>query len=39
MQGIVSITGNGGDIELSSITISSGQTITMTTFVITDGNS
>jgi len=38
MQGTVSITSGGGDIEIPSLTISSGETITVSTFNITDGN-
>lgn len=39
MQGTVGVTGDGTDIELDNTSIASGQTITISTFTITDGNS
>lgn len=38
MQGSVSGTGGGGDMELNNTSISTGQTITVDTFTLTDGN-
>ena len=38
MQGSITATGGGGDMELNNISISSGQTITVDTFTLTDGN-
>ena len=38
MQGTITATGGGGDIELSSASISAGQSITITSDTITDGN-
>lgn len=38
MQGSVTATSGGGDIELDNITIASAQTVTITTFTLTDGN-
>lgn len=37
-QGTVTATGGGGDMTLDSISITSGQSITITGFTITDGN-
>jgi hypothetical protein len=39
MQGTVTATGNGGDLTLDNVTISGGQTVTITGFTWTDGNS
>ena len=39
IQGTVSATGGGGDLTLSSASISPGQTVTITQFDLTDGNS
>jgi hypothetical protein len=39
MQGTVTATGNGGDLTLDNVTISGGQTVTITGFSWTDGNS
>ncbi len=38
MQGSVTATSGGGDIELDNTSISSGQTVTITTFTMTAGN-
>jgi hypothetical protein len=38
MQGSVTITGGGGDLTLDSVSITSGQSITITSFSLTDGN-
>ena len=38
MQGTVTATGGGGDMTLDNISIAPGQTVTVTTFNITDGN-
>lgn len=37
-QGTVTATSGGGDLELDDITIEAGQTVTVTTFTLTDGN-
>ena len=37
-QGSVSNTGDGGDMTLDNNVVGSGQTITITTFTLTDGN-
>jgi hypothetical protein len=39
MQGTVTATGNGGDLTLNSITITGGQTISITGFTLNAGNS
>jgi hypothetical protein len=38
MQGSITGTGGGGDMELDNVNIAAGQTITVTQFDITDGN-
>ena len=38
MQGTVTATGDGGDMELDNVSIASGQQVTITTFTLTDGN-
>lgn len=38
MQGTVTGTGGGGDMELDNPSIASGQQVTVTTFTLTDGN-
>lgn len=38
IQGSVTATGGGGDMELDNTSISAGQTITVSTFTLTDGN-
>jgi len=38
IQGTVSMSGGGGDMILDNTSIASGQTITITTFTLTDGN-
>ncbi len=38
MQGTVTATSGGGDIELDNISIATGQQVTITGFTITDGN-
>lgn len=38
MQGSITATSGGGDIELDNVSITSGQTITINTFTLTDAN-
>jgi hypothetical protein len=38
LQGSVTATSGGGDIELDNTSINSGQTVSITTFTLTDGN-
>jgi len=38
LQGSVTATGGGGDLELSSVSISAAQAVTITGFTLTDGN-
>lgn len=38
LQGTVSGTGGGGDMELNNTSIATGQQVTITTFALTDGN-
>lgn len=38
IQGTVTATGGGGDMTLDNTSIANGQTITVTTFTLTDGN-
>lgn len=38
MQGTVTATGGGGDMELDNTSIAAGQTVTITTFTLTDAN-
>jgi hypothetical protein len=38
IQGNVTATGGGGDLQLDSTSITAGQTVTITTFTLTDGN-
>lgn len=38
LQGSVTATGGGGDLELSSTSISAAQAVTITAFTLTDGN-
>lgn len=38
MQGSVTATSGGGDIELDNVTIAVSQTVTITTFTLTDAN-
>jgi hypothetical protein len=38
LQGSVTATGGGGDLELSSVSISALQSVTVTGFTLTDGN-
>jgi hypothetical protein len=38
MQGSITATSGGGDMELDNVTIASGQSITVNTFTLTDGN-
>ena len=38
IQGNVTATGGGGDMTLDNASIASGQTITVTSFTVTDGN-
>ncbi len=39
MQGTVTVTGGGGDMEIDNTSINSGQQVTITTFTLTDANS
>ena len=38
LQGSVSATGGGGDLELNNVVLAVGQTVTITSFTLTDGN-
>mgnify|MGYP000992978288 FL=1 len=38
MQGSVTATGGGGDLQLDNVSIANGQTVTISTFSITDAN-
>lgn len=38
MQGSVTATGGGGDLTLDNVVVAVGQVVTITNFVITDGN-
>lgn len=38
MQGTITATGGGGDMEVSSTGFTAGQSFTITTFTLTDGN-
>jgi hypothetical protein len=38
MQGTVTATGGGGDMEVDNTSFASGQSFTVTTFTLTDGN-
>lgn len=38
IQGTITATGGGGDMELDNTSINSGQTVTITSFTLTDGN-
>lgn len=38
MQGTVTITGGGGDLEVDNVSFASGQSFTVTAFTLTDGN-
>ncbi|MAI22983.1 MAG: hypothetical protein CL828_02910 [Crocinitomicaceae bacterium] len=38
LQGTVTVTGSGGDMTLDNVSITSGQTITITSFTFTAGN-
>jgi hypothetical protein len=38
LQGTVTATGGGGDLTLDSTSITSGQTVTITSFTLTEGN-
>lgn len=38
MQGTCTNTGGGGDLELQNVIINAGQQVTITSFVLTDGN-
>lgn len=37
-QGSVTATGGGGDMEVDNVVLAAGQTFTVTTFTLTDGN-
>lgn len=39
MQGTITATGGGGDMTLDNTSLASGQSFTITTFSLTDGNS
>lgn len=39
IQGTITATGGGGDMTLDNTNIASGQTVTITTFTLTDANS
>jgi hypothetical protein len=39
IQGSITATGGGGDMTLDNVSIATGQTITITTFTLTDANS
>jgi hypothetical protein len=38
LQGTVTATGGGGDLTLDNTSIAAGQTVTITSFTLTDGN-
>ncbi len=38
LQGTVTATGGGGDLTLNNTSIAAGQTVTITSFTLTDGN-
>lgn len=38
LQGTVTVTGGGGDLTLDNTSISSGQSVTISSFSLTDGN-
>lgn len=38
IQGTVTATGGGGDMELDNVSVNSGQKVTITTFTLTAGN-
>lgn len=38
LQGSVTATSGGGDLELNNTSIATGQTVTITSFTLTDGN-
>lgn len=38
IQGTVTATGGGGDLTLDNVSIASAQTVTITSFTLTDGN-
>jgi len=38
MEGTITATSGGGDMELDNTSIATGQTVTITTFTLTDGN-
>ena len=38
MQGTVTATGGGGDLQLDNTSITSGQSVSISTFTLTDGN-
>jgi hypothetical protein len=38
MQGTITVTSGGGDMELDNTSINTGQTVTVTTFTLTAGN-
>ena len=38
MQGTITVTGGGGDMTIDNPVLADGQTVTVTTFTITDGN-
>lgn len=38
IQGTVTVTGGGGDLTLDSVSITAAQSVTITSFTLTDGN-
>lgn len=38
LQGTVTATGGGGDLTLDNVSIAAGQSVTITSFTLTDGN-
>jgi hypothetical protein len=38
IQGSVTVTGGGGDLTLDNTSLATGQSVTITTFTLTDGN-
>lgn len=38
MQGTITVTGGGGDMTVDNTSVTAGETVTVTTFTLTDGN-
>lgn len=38
VQGNVTVTGGGGDMQVDNVSVANGQTVTVNSFTITDGN-